>query len=269
MSTLNIETPFNIDLEFTTASLLKRVGAVMLDMFVLILYMLLIYRFVIINFDMGKKLNELVMMMSISILPFIYFPATEIFFNGQTPGKRLLGLKVMDKEGKEPTISQYLLRWLMGPGNYTVFLLPYVIVTSAMAAFSMVMFSLLVIGIFYLPDFICSAITVKNQRIADLASGTVVIDVKKKMDFSETIFLEIHDENAVAKYPQVLQLSDKDINGIKNLLKKNAKTKVEIQYRNKIVLRIKEVIHITEEHYDDVDFLEQLLRDYNYLTQRK
>ncbi len=269
MGSLNIETPFNIDLEFTTASLLKRAGAVMLDMFVLILYMLLVYRFVIINFDMGKKLNELVMMMSISILPFIYFPATEILFNGQTPGKRLLGLKVMDKEGNEPTISQYLLRWLMGIGNYTVFLLPYVIVTSAMAAFSLVMFSFLLIGIFYLPDFICSAITVKNQRIADLAAGTVVIDVKKKMDFSETIFLEIHDENAVAKYPQVLQLSDKDINGIKNLLKKNAKTKVEIQYRNKIVLRIKEVINITDEHYDDVDFLEQLLRDYNYLTQRK
>ncbi len=89
------------------------------------------------------------------------------------------------------------------------------------------------------------------------------------MDFSETIYLEVTEEQAEALYPQVLLLSDKDINGIRNLLKKKPKTKVELEYRSKIVNRIREALEITDRSLPDADFLHQLLKDYNYMTQKK
>lgn len=267
MGLITIGTPFNIDIEFSTAPVLRRVAAVFLDMFILVLYMLIVYRFVIIGFDMGRNLNEFVMMTGISIIPFLYFPLMEILLNGQTPGKRLSGIKVMDREGNEPAMSQYLLRWLLGFGNYSVFLLPYIIATSATSFLLMLFFCIFVIIIFYIPDFLSSIFTDRNQRIADLAAGTLVIDLKKKMDFSETIYLDVSE--TTARYPQVLQLSDRDINGIRNLIAKNPKTKAELMYRARIVGRIREALKVTETPEDDKSFLEQLLRDYNYLTQRK
>lgn len=269
MGNIIVGTPFNIDLEFATAQVTRRIGAVFVDMSILCLYMLLVYRFIIIGFDMGQHMNQFAMMLGISVLPYLYFPIMETLMNGQTPGKKIMGIKVMDKEGQEPSLSQYLLRWLLGFGNYSVFLLPYVMVNAAMQVFSTVLFCVLVIAIFYFPDFLCSVINSKNQRIADIAAGTVVIDVKKKMDFTETIYLDIAQEQTSARYEQVLQLSDRDINGIRNLLHKKAKSKVEQEYRGKIVARIKEALEITDNDLDDVAFLQQLLQDYNYLTQRK
>ncbi|HTN18677.1 MAG TPA: RDD family protein [Chitinophagaceae bacterium] len=269
MGLITIGTPFNIDIEFSTAPMLRRITAVFLDMFILVLYMLLVYRFVIIGFDMGRNVNEFVMMTGISIIPFLYFPIMELLLNGQTPGKRLTGIKVMDREGNEPGMSQYLLRWLLGFGNYAVFLLPYIIATSASTFLLMLFFCIFAIIIFYIPDFLCALFTRHNQRIADLAAGTLVIDLKKKMDFSETIYLDISGQEQGALYPQVLQLSDRDINGIRNLIAKNPKSKTELAYRARIVHRIREALKVTEAQEDDKTFLEQLLRDYNYLTQRK
>lgn len=269
MSNITINTPFNIDLEFATAPVSRRIGAVLLDMFLLLLYMIVVYRFIIISFDIGSKMNQMLMMTSLSILPFLYFPVTEILMNGQTPGKMLLGIKVIDLNGNEAGISQYLLRWLIGFGNYSVFLLPYVIANGRLELMITLTFYLIILGVFYTPDFLSSIISNKHQRLADIAAGTVVIDLKKKMDFSETIFLDTSEQKNEAKFPEVMRLSDKDINGIRNLLNKKTKSKDDSEYRAVIVQKICKALKIESEGIEDTAFLEQLLKDYNYLTQRK
>lgn len=269
MSMITVGTAFNIDLEFATAPLVRRMGAVILDMFVLLLYMILVYRFIIIAFDIGSNMNQLALMMSISILPFLYFPITEILLNGQTPGKRLLGLKVMDLSGKEASISQYLLRWLVGFGNYSVFLLPYIIANSSIEILAILLFFAFVLGMFYAPDFLSVVISNKKQRLADLAAGTVVIDLRKKTNINETIFIDLKESEQKAIYPEVMKLSDKDINGIKNLLNNKSSKKDDWVYRASIVQKICAALHIEAKEESDIAFLEQLLRDYNYLTQRK
>jgi uncharacterized RDD family membrane protein YckC len=269
MSNITVGTPFNIDLEFVTAPVSRRIGAVLLDMFILLLYMLLVYRFIIVSFDIGSKMNQLIMMTGISILPFLYFPVTEILMNGQTPGKRILGIKVIDISGNEPSLSQYLLRWLVGFGNYSVFLLPYVITNGSMQLMLTLVTFIFILGIFYSPDFLSCIISSKHQRLADIAAGTVVIDLRKKMDFSETIFLEVETQKNEAVYPEVMQLSDKDINGIRNLLSKKSKSRDDWEYRAAIVQKICKALKIDSKGKDDTEFLEQLLKDYNYLTQRK
>lgn len=268
MKTITIGTPFNIDLEFTTASPGKRILAVLLDMLILSCYMMAIYRFVLIALPQSSEgMNEFFRMLAISILPFIYFPATEILMNGQTPGKKFMGIKVMDATGKEPGISQYLLRWLIGFGNYSVFALPYLIVSTSFGFFGMLYFCIMVIGVFYFPDFLCTIITYKNQRLADLAAGTVIIDIRKKMDLKETIYLEIHDEQTGPRFPEVMRLTDKDLNRIRQLLSQKSNKKADVAYRSMIAERIKAALSI-ETDMDDIIFMEQLIRDYNYLTQK-
>lgn len=269
MRNVTVNTPFYIDLEFTTAPMSRRIGAVLLDMLLLMIYMMLIYRYVFISFDMGTQMNQMLMMMSISILPFLYFPLCEILMNGQTLGKKITGIKVIDINGNEAGISQYLLRWLIGFGNYTVFLLPYIIANGGLELMLTVITFLFIMCIFYAPDFLSSIISSKHQRLADIAAGTVVIDIKKKMDFSETIFLEMNEDKTGAKYPEVMRLSDKDINGIKNLLHKKSKSRDDWEYKATIVQKICTTLKIESKEIDDTAFLEQLLKDYNYLTQHK
>lgn len=271
MSILRIDTPFNIELEFSTAPIIRRISAVLLDMGILLLYMLIVYHFVFQKIEFDEKAKALIKLASISLIPFLYFPITEILMNGQTPGKRLIGIKVMDKEGNEPTISQYLLRWLLGFGNYSVFLLPIIVEESNSAAslLLVILVYFIFVGVLYFIDFLFAAISAKNQRLADIAAGTVVIDVKKKMSFTETIYQEIDHEHTIAKYPQVMKLTDKDINGIRNLLHKRGNKKDDWEYRALIVQKICTALNITSNELDDTSFLEQLLRDYNYLTQRK
>lgn len=266
MSIINIETAFNIDLEFTTAPTKRRVLAVLIDMLILLVYIIFVYRFVFVFFNLASIMNYTLMMSTISILPFFYFPICEIMLNGQTVGKRMMHIKVIDLNGNEASLSQFLLRWLIGFGNYAVFLLPYIVANSSLEIMIMALFFLFALCLFYLPDFLCINISKYNQRFADIAAGTLVIDLNKKMDFGKTIFLEIKTNTTEAKYPQVMKLSDRDINGIKNLLDKKEN---DWAYVASIVEKICQALKIETRSEDDKDFLEQLLEDYNFLTQKK
>lgn len=268
MSTITVSTPFFIDLEFASANPGRRILAVFLDMLVLTLYMLILYRFVILPLNLGEQLSNFLVMAGISVLPFLYFPVCEILMNGQTPGKRLMGIKVIDIKGNEAGISQYLLRWLLGFGNYSVFLLPYLIITSSMGLFLLLLSGLFIIGVFYFPDFLCSLISKKNQRLADIAAGTTVINARTKDLLQQTIYLELPDEQAGAVFPQVMRLSDRDINGIRNLLTNTSRKKADVAYRAAITERIKGVLGIQTD-LADLEFLQQLIRDYNLLTRRR
>ncbi len=76
--------------------------------------------------------------------------------------------------------------------------------------------------------------------------------------------MDIQQENYVVKYPEVLKLSDRDINTIKNVINlfyknHNIHTCVRVAYK------VQEVLKITTDLYA-IDFLEKLLADYNYLA---
>jgi hypothetical protein len=127
---------------------------------------------------------------------------------------------------------------------------------------------LMIIGVFYFPDFLCAVISKKHQRIADLAAGTAVILSRTKNSIQQTIYLELEDREAQAMFPQVMRLTDKDINGIRNLLARTSRKKSDLSYVASISGRIRQVLDISSE-LEDTAFLEQLMQDYNLLTQKK
>jgi len=112
-----------------------------------------------------------------------------------------------------------------------------------------------------------AALTKNNQRLGDLVAGTVVIDKNARTALQETIYLEIEDERYVPMHPQVMQLSDRDINGIRNLLDSKGNSKDTEIYIAQVTHRIREVLNI-ETTLEPRAFLQQLLKDYNYITRQ-
>jgi uncharacterized RDD family membrane protein YckC len=110
MPAIQINTPFNLALDFEVAALHKRILAYLVDVIVLVIY----------AWGMKKFLDEILQIeynrYGIDILlvsiPMLLYPfVCELSMHGQSLGKKLLGIRVMSLEGGEPTVSQYLLRW--------------------------------------------------------------------------------------------------------------------------------------------------------------
>ena len=257
MAIITITTPFNIDLEFKLATFLKRVLAWTIDIFVICIYFVAILKglFPLLHLD---SVTISVVEGVILIVPvMIYQLSFEIFFNGQTIGKKLVGIKIIDKDGNEPSWGQYLLRWLLGFGNYFTYIIPFFILVQPAAIFGFM--------IVYIPDVVVLLISAKSQRIGDLAAGTVVIDANYKPNINETIYQEIEVMDYTPLFPQVMRLTDRDINGIRNLIEVQKKSKENDTYMLQVVYKLKSVLNI-ESELSGYDFLQQLLYDYNYLA---
>ena len=93
-----------------------------------------------------------VLIIAAFLLFYGYFAAFEAFWHGQTPGKRLIGLRVLSVTGRPARLDEAILRNLLRvvdqlPGVYAI-------------------------GI------VTMLISTRNQRLGDLAAGTVVVHEK-------------------------------------------------------------------------------------------
>lgn len=68
-------------------------------------------------------------------------------------------------------------------------------------------------------------------------------------------------------FPEVMRLSDRDINTIKGVLTQAAKNN-NYEMCKRVSVKIKEVLNIDSNMYVD-QFLEKLLEDYNYLATKE
>ena len=197
-------------------------------------------------------------MLFMVVLPVLLYQLLfELTMNGQTLGKKVAGIKVIDTAGREPTWGQYIIRWILCIGNLFIFIIPYFILQN----FGVMLLFMIV----YLPDFLSVVISAKGQRLGDFAAGTVVIDSNYRANINETIYLEIEDKHYQPVFPQVMRLSDRDINGIRNLLQMKTGTKETDHYIIDVAQKIKRVLGIESDLYP-LDLMEQLLKDYNYYT---
>jgi uncharacterized RDD family membrane protein YckC len=260
MAIVTVGTPFNIDLEFKIADFGKRLAAWFIDIIVITVYYYLMLRFIYPLFDMGEGIGTTAGYAIVIIPVLLYQLLFEMFLNGQTLGKKLLGIGVIDIEGKEPSWGQYLIRWILCLGNLFIYIVPYILLASPIL--------MIVFMVLYLPDFLSVVISGKGQRLGDFAAGTVVIDKTYKADINETIYFEVEPTDYTPMFPQVMKLTDRDINGIRNLINIKSPGRDSELYTDQVVDKIKKVLAIESDMYS-IDFLEQLLRDYNYITARK
>ncbi len=264
MSVIQIATPFNIDLEFEIAEFHKRLFAYLIDFCLLILFFMAMKYLYYGGFDVATE-EELrshvgIDILTISFPMLLYSLLCEVFMHGQTLGKKVMNIRVISLDGGEPELSQYLVRWMFKAFEWPFFF-GYTIFTQ-----QSLLFYIIITGFFGIVVVITIAVSKRNQRLGDLAANTVVVNTKSPFSVDDTVFMDIRQDNYVAKFPEVLRLSDRDINTIKNVINMYYKSH-NTQTSHRVALKVQEVLKIQTDLYP-VDFLEKLLEDYNYLASK-
>lgn len=186
--TLIIETPERVPLAFALASIGNRFLAVALDHFIQYLTVIILYwAFSAITkvslFDEHANPVELfeemsnwtyaILLIAVFLIFSGYFILFEWLWDGQTPGKRLLKLRVIRDDGRPITLWEAIARNLLR-------------IFDAAPGFTFPIYSVGLISIFA---------SSRDQRIGDLFAGTVVI--RERMDeaptFAETFSNPISD----------------------------------------------------------------------------
>ena len=266
MSTIRIVTSFNIDLEFTPASFHRRLIAWLLDVFVLLFYIYVVFK--LIDFfdnrrmssDDSERIWAIVLLMIVPL--FTYHLFCEILMNGQSMGKRIMGLRVVNENGGCPAISQFIIRWLIRTSDYMIVV---ILLYGPIAATQNMGFFWKISAAFtlFIADVILVNSTPKHQRLGDILAHTLLIRTEQKADIHDTIFLPVQD-NYQPSFPQVMGLSDRDINALKSILD-TAKKHHDFQLANRAAEKIQVHLKI-ETSLSPFEFLEVLLKDYNYLS---
>ncbi len=260
MSDVQISTPFNISLDFEIAPFYKRLLAYFLDLTILVLYAVFIRYFLYNGLQLEGEFAMGVDILVVSLPLLLYHLICEIAFHGQSIGKKAMGIRVMSVEGGDPGISQYLLRWFFRVWEWPL-------VFSFVYPGLLIIYQLIIVGFFGIIVVIIIAVTAKNQRLGDLAANTAIVNTRINSSIHDTVFMEITQKDYQVKFPQVLKLSDRDINTIKAVLEQTFKSnKYETAHR--IAARIKNVLQIESDLEVDI-FLERLIADYNYLATKE
>ncbi|TVQ48458.1 MAG: RDD family protein [Gloeocapsa sp. DLM2.Bin57] len=159
---IKLETPESVELEFNLAGIGNRAYALCLDYFILgfvLVIILIIWAFVYLFIDtlnprVGQVLGlwlfaiQLIITFVIYVGYFVFF---ETLWQGQTPGKKWVNIRVISDDGTVVSLTQVVLRALLRPIDDIFFMGAFLII-----------------------------FTPKEKRLGDLLAGTVVIRQQEK-----------------------------------------------------------------------------------------
>jgi uncharacterized RDD family membrane protein YckC len=201
MQTIEIRTTQNVTIEYELASLRERFFAIFIDSLIVgSFYFILL---MILSNTIGSALFEYPALVSLTLIGmFIFYQLfSEILADGQSWGKKAMGIKVVRLDGKEPGLSDYLLR--------AVFHMVDSVVSLGIMAALMISSSN------------------KNQRLGDMTANTTVIRIKFNLRFQLEDILKINTlEDYEPTYQEVRRLNEKDMLLIKTIISRYRK------YRN-------------------------------------
>jgi uncharacterized RDD family membrane protein YckC len=185
--TLTIETPEHVELQFALASIGNRFLACAIDHFLQLLFIVLV--FAVGNTigygvrDLGHKAADIIeegrlwILAATTLIAFLiyfgYFTLFEVWWNGQTPGKRWLRLRVIREDGRPVGFFATLTRNLIRGADMMpmILFLPF--------------YSIGIVSVFASPQ---------SRRLGDYAAGTVVI---KERAFESPSFDEVFEHEVV------------------------------------------------------------------------
>lgn len=235
MEKLLINTPQNVNIEYGLASIGSRILSFGIDYAIIIGYIYLVTELL---GNLLKNINDYwlqIGLWSLLLLPvFFYHLFFETIMGGQTIGKKVMRIKVVKIDGTRASLYEYFIRWALSTIDLW-----------------------LAGGVIGLTSVILSK---KSQRIGDIAADTTVINLKPKMSLLETTF-EVLEEQHQITFPQVLNLSDKDINIIKENLQL-AQKKQDVELLLTLANKIKNVLNIHHTKLSDEAFIQTILQDH-------
>jgi uncharacterized RDD family membrane protein YckC len=184
-SAFGIVTPENIAFEYQMAGPLRRLPAYLID--VLIRALVFIVACVVLGFagvitmgEAGAASAQAILLLMWFALEWFYGGLFETFWNGQTPGKRALGLRVLTTAGEPINGGQAILRNFLRLADAA----PFIPFSAYATVFGFDLFeptgdAILLYFISPTPTFLLGFITPamnrRWQRLGDLAAGTMVV----------------------------------------------------------------------------------------------
>ncbi len=239
---LTIDTPEQIPLEFPLAGIGSRFLAVALDSLIQFFgWLVLVLLFTWFEPDLARIWPKattwaFAIVVIIGFLIFSgYFAVFETVWNGQTPGKRAVRIRVIKDSGRPISVYEAIIRNVIRiideiPGFY----------------------GLGIISIF---------VSSRNKRLGDFAAGTVVVHETALTELQPA--WEADERNLAAPY-SVAQLSLADLELIEAFLQRRYDLQPEVRQRSaeQIAARMRQKLQIaTDAAVRDEDFLEKLARE--------
>ena len=238
MDKFQIETAQNVNIVQNVAGVGDRILAYLIDAAIMLVYYLIVFLMFIGTIDsLGDSATFLIFM--VILLPvLVYHLLFEMFWDGKSPGKAVLKMRVVKLDGSKPAFSNFLLRWLIR------------VIDISLVSGAVALVTILLNG--------------KGQRLGDIAANTTVISEKTTVAFLQTILTDI-PEGYVSKYPQVTVFSDVEMQKIKQIYTEN-----KFKGNHNIILRLSHrVAKVMEVEMDEmpIAFIDKVIKDYNYFTQ--
>jgi uncharacterized RDD family membrane protein YckC len=270
MGVIKVPTTFNIEVEFEIPEFYRRLISLLIDMAIQFCYFKIAQQIIIsvergsdpFDRDTGYNLGSFEMLMWLPLA--LYHIVLEITMNGQSIGKKIMGMRVVSENGGRASFSQFFIRWLLRLSDlWIVFIVLLIIIAPFF--FSGLENTLIILAAlaFLVTDIVLVVSSKKGQRIGDILAHTILIRTNTRSSIEETVFQEVADTYKPA-FPQIMQLSDKDINAIKSILE-TAKKRGDFNMAAVASEKIKAHLKI-DSSMSPFDFLDVLLKDYNYLS---
>ena len=250
MATIRVHTAQNVTLEYEVASLGDRIVATFFDYLVLLAWGVLwtvVIRAIAdsasgppqdINYRDPAGIITIILMIIIFAPYFFYNLVCEVFFNGQTLGKKARHIRVMRLDGTAPRLGDYLLRWLLRIVDFGFFGGLVAVITIAANG--------------------------RGQRLGDLAAGTTVVLVRPRPELASPIAPGLGEMVGYqVVFPQAAQLADHDVALIRQLLYQTTR-KEDFLLLNELANKVKALTGIYTDLRDDA-FLRTVLRDHAHL----
>lgn len=240
MQGLTIETAQNVLVRHEVASLGDRIVAYLLDSLVVAAWVFL--WFVLAGaFSIFRGAGEVgtVLLFVLVLLPVLFYHlACEVLMDGQSIGKRARRIRVARMDGAQPTLGQYLLRWVLRP-----------------------------IDGFYWIGLVVILINGKGQRLGDLAAGTTVVSLKQRLRIQDTLLAEVGEDHQV-RFAGAVRLSDRQATMIKEALGKT-RTVAGVRLVEELAEKVRTLIGDPGKGMGSIEYLEAVLRDHVHLTGRQ
>jgi len=235
MEIITIHTAQNIDIEYEIGGLGERILARIIDVAIFIPFLILLM-------FLASSLSETgsVIYLIVLVIIFTFYDLfCEVFFNGQSFGKKVMKIRVISLDGARPKFSQYLLRWLFRLIDFSL--------TASICAL------------------ITAAVTKNGQRVGDLVAGTALIRTSPRTNFNNLVFVP-SDDTYEPIFNQVTDLKDNDIALIREVIDNYLRTgNNELVYN--MADRIRKHLSISlPPNMNSMQFLQTIIKDYSHIT---
>ena len=238
MADTGILTGQYVRIEQAVASVGDRILAQLIDWVVVYAYLIMA-----IWIESELKIDEPWVVILTLLIWLFYTPFMEVMNQGQTLGKKLMKMRVVKADGSRPSLGAFIMRWMLflvdGP------------MTSFMGLIPMIM-------------------TKSNQRLGDLAAGTIVVKLQnyKKIQVS----LDEYDyltKNYTPRYAQAADLSLEQIEIIRRTLLQTEESAESDKHNSlhrlsQLSEKVQQKLGINRADSADEQFLRRILRDYQY-----